>query len=87
MKFLTSPTLIVRRSTSFVEIGYGKSVDLAEPWKERERVRHRWWSEFGGAPDPYDIPSKIRQVHLAIMDGSDRKREKEQRKAKMNSKT
>ena len=44
-------------------------------------VRHRWWSEFGGAPDPYDVPKKIRQVHMAIIHGADQKREKEQRKA------
>jgi len=45
-------------------------------------VRHRWWSEYGGsAPDPYDIPAKIREAHLAILRGKDKKREKEQRKA------
>jgi hypothetical protein len=48
---------------------------------EKEAARARWWSEYGGAPDPFDLPSKIRDVHLAIMRGKDKKQQEEQRKA------
>jgi len=48
---------------------------------EKEAARARWWSEYGGAPDPFALPSKIRDAHLAIMRGKDKKQQEEQRKA------
>lgn len=78
---MTSLPQRIAQYGSFVKYGYGKSVDFDERWMEKEAARARWWSEYGNAPDPFDLPSKIRDVHLAIMRGKDKKQQEEQRKA------
>lgn len=71
-----------KRFGNFYNHGYGnKNVEFNEPWQKEVLLRHRWWGEFGNAPDPFDIPPKYRACHIALIRGSDKKREKERRKA------
>jgi len=52
---------------------------------ETVSIYYNWWSEFGGAPDPYNLPPKIRTSILAIMWGQSQKQQEENRKAKQQS--
>ena len=72
---------IGRRYRNFIRVGHGKNPELTEAWESAVVVRHTWWSEYGGAPDPFELPQKLRTAHLAILEGMAQKREEENKKA------
>lgn len=77
-----------RSGSSFKKWGRGKKLRddvFAEPWKARVVEDALWFDEYGAPFDLRKLPARQFEAHMAIIQGKNKEREKQQRKAEQEN--